>query len=267
VALVEVFNKSDAPLELLEINSSLINRNGKSAYQLNLMGSDTYVLRMVDTTYYDALPSRIGLIIPPGGKLPIEIWQGALLPDDPNQFTPDENGRNKLNLLFYWNMFGLPLLQWDRLEATVVVRPVGTNVAEWYQYWDNIPVKLVQNPRQFGQACTFDLFAQIDPNPIFDNLFEKYGNKGMPNPYGPGRIISDSNGEKTVLHTFRPKLEFVVTIYDEYDNFVGGYRTVSLEKDPYKTVDADGYFQIGSDVPCDKRIKKFNVLLEVVPEG
>lgn len=265
VAAAEIVNKGDTTLEVLEVNSSLLSVNGKSAIQLNLSGPDSYKLRSVNTRYYDTLPSEIGFIIPPGGRLPIEIWQGTLLPDDPKQFTPNENGREKANFLFFWNMYGFPLLQWDRLQATIVVQPAKASVVDWYQRWSDIPVKQVERPRQFWQTCTFDLFAQIDPNPIFDDLVEKYGNKGVPNPDGPGRILIDSNGEKIQIPTFRPNLQFVITAYDKQGNFIGGYRTVSLEKNPYKTVDADGYFQIGTEMSCNSNVKEFKVYLEVVP--
>ncbi|MFN3666898.1 MAG: hypothetical protein ACK4S0_12095 [Sediminibacterium sp.] len=267
VAAVEIVNKGDTTLEVLEVNSNLLSVNGKSAIQVNLSGPDSYKLRSVNTRYYDTLPSEIGFIIPPGGRLPIEIWQGALLPDDPKQFTPNEDGRNKVNFRFYWNMYGLPLLQWDRLQATIVVQPTKASVVEWYQRWNDIPVKQVERPRQFWQACTFDLFAQIDPNPIFDDLVEKYGNKGVPQPNDPlgGRILTLPDGSQIATGIFRPNLQFVITAYDKQGNFMGGYRTVSLEKNPYETVDADGYFQIGSDMPCNTKVKEFKVYLEVVP--
>ncbi|MBK7450910.1 MAG: hypothetical protein IPJ47_16415 [Anaerolineales bacterium] len=114
------------------------------------------------------------------------------------------------------------------------------------------------------ESWTYDLLAKIDPNPIFDNLVEKYG-KGIPNPNGPGRIIIGPDGTEIQLHTFRPQLQFVVTFYDKNDEFIGGYRTVSLEKDPYEMVDADGYFQIGSNLSCEAKVKNAKVYLEIIP--
>ncbi len=261
LATAEIFNKGDAVLEVLGVDSKLTNVNGGNAIRLD--NSET-LLRSVDTTYYDTLPQKIGIIIPPGEKLPIEIWNGVLMTDDPNQFEANGKEQETGNLLFYWNIYGLPLLRWEKLQATVVVRSAEESIVEWYQYWGNIQGREVQVPRRFWESCTYDLLAKIDPNPIFDNLVEKYG-KGIPNPNGPGRIIIGPDGTEIQLHTFRPQLQFVVTFYDKNDEFIGGYRTVSLEKDPYEMVDADGYFQIGSNLSCEAKVKNAKVYLEIIP--
>jgi hypothetical protein len=258
----EIQNNGNAMIELLEINSQVIRQDGATAIRLDHAKEIQY-----PDTYYDTLPSEIGMIIPPGEKRPIRVWGGVLMDEygAGRQFFQKEKPTIYLGLKWFWDTFGFPLLGWNALQTTLVTRPSEPSVAEWYQSWSDIPVKQVENPRQFWQACTFDLLAQIDPNPIFDDLVQKYGNKGSPNPDGPGRIIINSNGEKTILHTFRPKLQFVITFYDEDGKFVWWDRSVAFEKDPYQTIVEDGYIKVGSNLPCNTRVKEFKVYLEVVP--
>ncbi len=258
----EIQNNGDAMIELLEINSQVTRQDGATAIRLDHAKEIQY-----PDTYYDTLPSEIGMIIPAGEKRPIRVWGGVLMDEygPGRQFFLREKPTIYLGLKWFWDTFGFPLLGWNTLQTTLVTRPSEPSVAEWYQYWSDIPVKQVENPRQFWQACTFDLLAQIDPNPIFDDLVEKYGNKGIPNPSGPGRIMIDSDGGKIQLHTFRPKLQFVITFYDENGKFVWWDRSVAFEKDPYQTIVEDRYIKVGSNMPCNTKVKEFKVYLEVVP--
>ena len=261
----EIQNNGNTMIELLEINSQVSRQDGVTAIRLDSAKEIQY-----PDTYYDLLPSEIGMIIPPGGKRPIRVWGGVLMDEyGPGRqfFQRNEKPTIYLGLRWFWDTFGFPLLGWNTLQTTLVTRPSEPSVAKWYQYWSDIPVKQVENPRQFWQACTFDLLAQIDPNPIFDNLVEEYGNKGVPQPNDPlgGRILTLPDGSQIATGIFRPKLQFVITFYDENGKFVWWDSSVAFEKDPYQTIVEDGYIKVGSNLPCNTKVKEFKVYLEVVP--
>ncbi len=224
----EIKNNGASMLELLEINSQVTRWDGTIAVRLDRPKETQY-----RDTYYDALPTEIGMVIPPGETRPIRVWGGVLMNENGvGQQLFQREGTPTLSLLsrWLWDTVGFPSLQWSSLKTTLITRYSEPSVA------------------------------------IFDELFDKYGYKGIPQPNDllGGRILTLSDGSQIATGIFRPKLQFTVTFYDENGKFIWWDRSGAFEKDPYQIIE-DGYINIGDNLPCNTRVKKFKVYLELVP--
>lgn len=270
----EIYNKGEEMLELIEVHSSVTDCTGK-VKAIRVDGPDR--IELVDSTYYDMLPSKIGILIPPGQKRPVEIWSGGLLSDDPSLFkkTLGEGGKESVSLTpqYFWQAFGLPVLSWCKVNVAFMARPVKQNVSEWYQYWDRISVVKVEETPVFLRGWYYSLWADFDPKPIFDNLVVKYGNKGVPDPRDPtsGRIITLPDGQQVVAGIFHPKLRLIITYYDKNGKFIGFDQSLPFDKADYEIFlsNGGGHFQMNtssSDFPKGAKIDKYKVYLELVPQ-
>lgn len=268
----EFYNQGDTMLELVEVIARLASCDGTK----HIIGLSPDYIKLVDTTYYNRLPDSIGVLIPPGKNRPLELWRGILAADEVDPSTvlsfllSNDNGTNA------WEAFGPPLLNWCKLNVTVVARPVEQAVTDWYQYWDEIPVESLKETRQFLSGTEFNLNIDFAANPIFEELAAKYGNIGIPNPELPGtssRIITKPDGSQIVAASFNPSLRFVVSYYDEDGKFIGYQESFSFTQSYFEEFLArdGGYFSL---VASDKQynlssrgeIKNYKVYLELVPK-
>lgn len=272
----EIHNTGDTTLELLEVNSAVVDCDGKS------IAASTHDASMVEgsySAYYEDLPVTIGQIIPPGEKRPIRLWAGGLITEDGvainTSVTSGGTKKDTLTLKYFWNVFGIPVLKWCKADVTFVVREAERNVVDWYQYWDEVPVVEVQQTSNILPLPipTWRSTAKMDLDavPIFDKLVEQYGNKGVPNPDGPGRIILKPDGGMIQIHTFRPTLRFILTYYDEDGKFIGFQTSVPFDKEQYERWLArdGGFFVIGVDgleFPYGAKIDTVKAYLELTPD-
>lgn len=105
----EIKNNGASMLELLEINSQVTRWDGTIAVRLDRPKETQY-----RDTYYDALPTEIGMVIPPGETRPIRVWGGVLMNENGvGQQLFQREGTPTLSLLsrWLWDTFGFPLLQ------------------------------------------------------------------------------------------------------------------------------------------------------------
>lgn len=274
----EIHNTGDTTLELLEVNSAVVDCDGKS------IAASTHDASMVEgsySAYYEDLPVTIGQIIPPGQKRPIRLWAGGLITEDGvainTSVTSDGTKKDTLTLKYFWNVFGIPVLKWCKADVTFVVREAKQNVVDWYQYWEEIPVVEVQQssnilpiPIPVWRVTTK---LDYDAIPIFNKLVEQYGNKGMPDPADPtsGKIITLPDGKQVVVGDFRPTLRFILTYYDEDGKFLGFQTSVPFDKEQYERWLArdGGYFVIGVDgfeFPYGAKIGTVKAYLELTPD-
>ncbi|MCC7117512.1 MAG: hypothetical protein IT310_03215 [Anaerolineales bacterium] len=272
----EIYNTSNATLELIEVNSSITGCDGKST------AVSVYNPSKVEgsySVYYDKLPRKMGQIIPPGQSRPLRLWSGLLIHEDGISLNTyqDDNGNKKYRptIKYFWNALGWPVLQWCKAEITFVVREAEQNVVDWYQYWENVPALETHQTKTYlplpMATWRFGAKLDFDAAPIFDQLVEKYGNKGVPNPDGPGRIILKSDGEKIQIHSFHPKLQLILTYYDKKGGFLGFQVSGPFDRQQYEQSLANngGYFAVGVDgleLPYGAKIETVKAYLELTPD-
>jgi len=167
---------------------------------LPLLGHDSNRRENVDTTYYDTLPDRVGTIIPPGQNRPIKVWTGLLVPVEnlEQKFHGRERDKGKISdFLYFWYVGLTHLFQWKNIQANLSVQVAPQSVVEWYQYWDDIPYKIVKNSSSPFEECTFDFLVKIDPDPILKPGWKNTGTPGEPGPpkrdFGEGFLPNGSN--------------------------------------------------------------------------
>lgn len=260
----ELYNGSDKTLELTTADSVVTNHRG-NRIALPLPGHNPELLEGVDTTYYDTLPSNIGRIIPPSQKRPVKVWTGLLIANDSFDNFEKKNDRKFSNIFWAWRIVASQIFGWGKIHTTLNVQIADPSAVEWYQYWNNIPYKIVKNPSGLLERCTFDFLVKSDPNLIFDEVVDQYGDKGVPDEDGSGRVVLKPDGTEIRLHTFRPTLRYVITIYDKRGRFIGFRETASFEKSPYRAVDESGFWSLGDEQPCSMKGKKYEVYLELAP--
>ena len=181
--------------------------------------------------------------------------------------------------LYYWEVFGLPVFKWCRADITFVVREAQPKVADWYQYWDDVPIVDTWEVRSYNplaillqQDKHFYTKIDFDAVPIFDQLVGRYGNKGIPDPNGiTGRIITLPNGSQVVSGDFDPELRYIITYYDKDGNFLGYQTSVSFTKDDYERWLGrnDGYLVIDKfslELPHGVKIHSAKAYLELTPD-
>lgn len=272
----EIHNTSNTTLELVEVNSTVTDCDGKSA-AVSL--HDPSTVEGSYSVYYDKLPKKIGQIIPPGESRPLRLWSGLLIHEDGillNTYQDDGgNKKYKPTIKYFWNALGLPVLQWCKADVTFVVREAEPSVVDWYQYWGDVSVAETNQTKTYlplpVATWHFGVKLGFDATSIFDGLVEQYGNKGVPNPDGPGRIILKPDGGKIQIHSYRPKLRFILTYYDKNGKFLGFQVSAPFDRQQYEQSLASngGYFVVGVDgleFPYGAKIETVKAYLELTPD-
>ncbi len=277
----EVENTGGKLLELIAIKSAVTNCEGETALNNN---SNVSLTKSVYSVYYDDFSSNLfemGVLIPPGQKRPLTASASSLFRE--TLFAQMTSTKSRASIimspLYYWEVFGLPVFKWCRADITFVVREAQPKVADWYQYWDDVPIVDTWEVRSYNplaillqQDKHFYTKIDFDAVPIFDQLVGRYGNKGIPDPNGiTGRIITLPNGSQVVSGDFDPELRYIITYYDKDGNFLGYQTSVSFTKDDYERWLGrnDGYLVIDKfslELPHGVKIHSAKAYLELTPD-
>lgn len=275
----EVENTGEKMLELTAVKSVVTNCDGEAALTNDASRS---LIKSAYSPYYEVFssPIDVGVLIPPGQKRPLTVASSLLFRDE--LFTQMASTKSKASIImppqYYWEVFGIPVFKWCKADVIFVVRETQPKVAEWYQYWNDVPIVDTWEVRSYNPLAVFfheDRYFYVkidfDAMPIFDKLVEKYGNKGEPNPDGPGRIIISPDGSKIQLHTFHPQLRFIITYNDKDGNFLGYQASASFTKDDYEQwlEQNDGYVVIDKfslELPYGAKIYSAKAYLELTPD-
>ena len=226
----EVRNNGVKAMEVTEIISRVTDIDGEKAIRTDTNIREDTQSRLKSFLHYGQV-DEVGTLILPGQTRPFTIWKGFL--------ASEENFLLGYSPRYFWGIYGLPALKWRNIETTFVVREAKREIMDWYQYWDNIPIKEVA-AEDSGATCKNDIVGQVDLPAIFDDL-EQYETK-----FG--------------IH---PRLRWLVTWYDKDGNFSEYDYSREFEKKDIVPM-GDGYYLVASGASCkDKR--QYKVYLELVP--